>query len=244
MDEELTHTIATRYRAVQDSLTQAALRAGRNPADVKLLTVTKLHPLPVLQAALQAGIRDFGENYPEEAASKMQALASYPDLRWHMIGHIQSRKADLVTPAFHLVHSLDSLKLAQRLQRYAQQAGQPLPVLLECNVSGEASKYGFPAHTEEERQAFFAQVQEIIALPHLQVRGLMTMPPLDADPEQARPYFIRLRQLRDALSQRFPAQAWEELSMGTSADFQAAVEEGATLVRVGTAILGARPPRR
>jgi pyridoxal phosphate enzyme (YggS family) len=188
-------------------------------------------------------MRDFGENYAEEAVEKIQAIGVVERLAWHMIGHVQSRKADLVVQNFDLLHSLDSLKLANRLERFAVESGRKLPVLLECNVGGEESKFGYAASTQAEWETLCQDVEQIAQLPHLEIRGLMTMPPLYDDPEKTRPFFRRLRELRDRLAGYFSQINWGDLSMGTSSDFVAAVEEGATYVRVGTAILGARPPR-
>jgi pyridoxal phosphate enzyme (YggS family) len=184
-----------------------------------------------------------GENYPEEALEKIQALGLIDAVEWHMIGHVQSRKAGLVVGNFALLHSLDSLKLARRLDRFSAEAGRSLPVLLEFNVGGEASKYGWPAWQEGRWQELLPEISEVLALPHLEVRGLMAMPPLGNDPEASRPYFSRLRRLSEFLSENFSPASWHELSMGTSADYEVAVQEGATLVRVGQAILGARPLR-
>ncbi|MCX6065197.1 MAG: YggS family pyridoxal phosphate-dependent enzyme, partial [Chloroflexi bacterium] len=164
-------------------------------------------------------------------------------LTWHMIGHVQSRKADLVAQNFNFMHSLDSLKLAIRLERFAAEAGLILPVLLECNVSGEESKFGYAAFDPAQLETLRLEAQQIAQLPHLEIRGLMTMPPLYDDAEKTRPFFRRLVELRERLSKQIPSVNWDELSMGTSADFVAAVEEGATIVRVGTAILGVRPPK-
>jgi pyridoxal phosphate enzyme (YggS family) len=158
-----------------------------------------------------------------------------------MIGHIQSRKAKAVCQSFDYTHSLDSLKLANRLDRFAAEEGRSLPVLLECNVSGEESKTGWPAWQEAEWGNLAEALAPLFDLTHLQMHGLMTMPPFFEDAERARPYFQRLRRLRDFLAERYPGADWSELSMGMSADFQVAVEEGATLVRVGTAIVGPRP---
>ncbi len=158
-----------------------------------------------------------------------------------MIGHVQSRKAQLVVRHFSLVHSPDSLHVAQRLDRAASQAGRRLPVLLELNVGGEASKHGWQAADEAAWAALLPEINMVTALPNLRIRGLMTMPPLSPDPEAARPYFQKLRRLQEFLVQRVPQAEWNELSMGTSADYEVAVEEGATLVRVGQAILGPRP---
>jgi pyridoxal phosphate enzyme (YggS family) len=158
-----------------------------------------------------------------------------------MIGHIQSRKAgDVIDGDFALIHSVDSLKLAERLSRLAVQAGRRQAVLLECNVSGEASKGGFPGQTPSEWALLVATFERVVALPGLEVRGLMTMAPIVAEPAEARPYFRRLRALRDFLADRVPAAAWTELSMGMTDDFEAAITEGATLVRVGRAIFGER----
>lgn len=239
----LVESIRSRYQAIRAQMDAAAARVKREPASVRLVVVTKTHPVETVRAAIEAGIRDIGENYAEEAVQKIRALGPVEDLRWHMIGHVQSRKADLVAAHFDWMHSLDSLRLANRLERFAAEAGRILPVLLECNVGGEASKYGYPASTSQDLELLCREIEQLALLPHLQIRGLMTMPPLYDDPEQTRPFFARMRELRNFLAGRFPALAWDELSMGTSADFVAAVEEGATLVRVGTAILGPRPSK-
>jgi len=157
-----------------------------------------------------------------------------------MIGHVQSRKARLVADHFALLHSLDSMKLARRLDRFAAEANRVLPVLLEFNVGGEESKAGWDATEASQWEALFPDVAAVLELPNLRVQGLMTMPPLENDQEDSRRFFQRLRQLQDRLSSQFPQADWRELSMGTSADYPVAVEEGATLVRVGTAIVGAR----
>ena len=241
-------------RAVQARIAAAAQRAGLDPAGVTLVAVTKTQPVEVIRAAYDLGLRHFGENRVEEAEGKIGELP--PDITWHMIGHVQSRKAARAASLFHVVHSVDSVKLAQRLDRasaaragpFAGAQDRPLPILLEINVSGEASKDGFPAErwAEDTAQsagaltgqgaALLAAVAEIAALPHLQLQGLMTMAPIVADPEQARPVFARLRQLRDELAAAFPHVRWSHLSMGMSDDLEIAVEEGATLVRIGRAI--------
>lgn len=247
---ESERVILGNYQEVMERIAAAARRGGRLPGDVRLVVVTKGHPVQVAAAAVAAGARRLGENYPEEGIGKQRALAElahaagWPGeagrIEWHMIGHIQSRKAELVARNYDYVHSLDSLKLARRLDRFAGEAGHRLPALLECNVSGEASKYGLPAAQMEDWPALFPQVGEILSLPNLEVHGLMTMAPFFPYPEQARPYFTRLAQLRDRLAARFPKTDWRELSMGMSADYEVAVQEGATLVRVGTAIFGPR----
>ena len=237
---DLLSPIRENYQHTLDQIASAARRSSRDPKDVRLVVVTKSQPLEVVQAALEAGVGLLGENYPEEAVLKIQSLAVQSGVEWHMIGHVQSRKARLVADHFALLHSLDSLKLARRLDRFAAEANRVLPVLLEFNVGGETSKTGWDASDELYWDALFPDISSILDLPNLRVQGLMTMPPLEIDPEDSRPFFQRLRQLRDRFASQFPQADWRELSMGTSADYQVAVEEGATLVRVGTAIVGAR----
>lgn len=238
--------IAENYQRVLEQIALAARSAGRNPDEITLVVVTKGHPLKTVKEAIAAGARHLGENYAEEGISKITALARQSDLQWHMIGHVQSRKAQLVAAHYDLVHSVDNLKLAQRLDRFASQSHDdqgkcPLPVLLEFNVSGETNKSGWPAWDESTWASLLPDLAALVALPHLQVGGLMTMAPFLDDPRQARPYFQRLRQLQKYLAQHLPQAQWDQLSMGMSADYEVAVQEGATLVRVGTAILGPRP---
>ncbi|OQY33728.1 MAG: YggS family pyridoxal phosphate enzyme [Anaerolineaceae bacterium 4572_5.1] len=240
-DETLVKTIRERYLKIQSQIRNAAHSAGRESESVQLIVVTKAQPLHVTQAAIMAGAQFLGENYPEEAVSKMQSLNEKFKVEWHMIGHVQSRKARVVAENFVLLHSLDSLKLARRLDRFSAEAGRKLPVLLEFNVGGEESKFGWDASDETRWAELLPVVDELLALSHLEIRGLMTMPPFFRDAERARPYFRQLRRLRDYLSAQYPQVKWEQLSMGTSGDFRVAVEEGATLVRVGQAIVGPRP---
>ena len=237
---ELVSSIRDNYHHTLDQIASAARKSGRAPEDVRLVVVTKFQPLEVVQAAIEAGVRILGENYPEEGVMKIQSLAGQSGVEWHMIGHVQSRKARLVADHFALLHALDSLKLAQRLDRFAAEANRTLPVLLEFNVGGETSKAGWAASDESQWDRLFPDMSSILELANLRVQGLMTMPPLGTDADESRRFFIRLRQLRDRLASRFPEADWRELSMGTSADYAVAVEEGATLVRVGTAIVGAR----
>ena len=232
--------ITENYESVLGQITEAARRGGRSGQDVRLVVVTKGHRAEEIQAVIAAGARMLGENYIEDAIPKIEQLKSSAGIEWHMIGHIQSRKARLVCKHFDYVHSLDSAKLADRLNRFASELNMTLPVLLECNVSGEDTKYGFPVWRESDLQQFFGVVSEIVSLDHLSVHGLMTMAPFFDDPEKARPYFRRLNNLQNELVGQFPKTDWCELSMGMSADFQIAIEEGATLVRIGTAILGPR----
>jgi pyridoxal phosphate enzyme (YggS family) len=241
---DLVSSIRENYQSTLDQIATAARRSNRNPDEVRLVVVTKSQPVEVVQAAIEAGVRILGENYPEEAVTKIQSLAGQSAVEWHMIGHVQSRKARLVADHFALLHSLDSLKLAQRLNRFSAERNQVLPVLLEFNVGGEESKAGWDASDEAQWNTFLPDLADLLDLPNLRVQGLMTMPPLGTDPQDSRRYFQRLRQLRDHLAAQFPDVGWQELSMGTSADYTVAVEEGATLVRVGTAIVGARKYKR
>jgi hypothetical protein len=237
---DLTASIHERYVQVLDRIAAAANKARRAPESVRVVVVTKTQPSHMIEAAIEAGARLLGENYAEEAAGKIGAMPARADVEWHMIGHVQSRKAHLVAQHFALVHSLDSLKLAQRLDREAAALGHRLPVLLEVNVSGEESKYGMPAANEALWADLPPLAEAISNLQNLKVLGLMTMPPITTDPEAARIYFRLLRSLRDFLAGHVARIEWSELSMGTSADYQVAVEEGATLVRIGQAILGPR----
>ncbi len=228
---------------VGDHIAQAARRAGRDPAKITLVAVSKTHPAEVVQAAAGLGLRCFGENRIEEAAPKMAAVQA-PGVSWHMIGHIQSRKANEVVGAgFALVHSVDSLALAERLSRLASGAGRVQPVLLECNVSGEASKEGFAAHEPAAWEKLLPSFEAVLRLPGVRVEGLMTMAPIGPAPEAARPFFCRLRELRDYLRINLPQNQWRELSMGMTDDYPAAIAEGATLVRIGRAIFGERAAR-
>jgi pyridoxal phosphate enzyme (YggS family) len=256
-------TIAARIAGIHERIAAAARRAGRAPGEITLVGVTKTHPLEVVARAIAAGLRDLGENRVQEAEGKIAGLsAEHHDLTWHLIGHLQTNKAKRAAALFDVVHSVDSLRLAEALDRSAaeqtsRQADKEitgenllvsrsrcLPVLLQVNVSGEASKEGFALAGWEERpallDAFYADVERVLALPQLQVRGLMTIAPWGDDPAAARPTFRSARRLRDELARRFPAAGWSALSMGMTDDFEVAIEEGATIVRVGRAIFGDR----
>lgn len=237
-------TLETNLQDVLNRIAAAAGRAGRRPDEITLVAVTKTQPPGVIQAAYDLGLRHFGENRVEEAEAKVGHLPA--DITWHMIGHIQSRKAKRVVSLYQMVHSVDSIKLARRLNDLCADNLEPLPILLECNVSGEASKYGFlaaqAASGGDLEQPLLAAVEEILALPHIQAQGLMTMAPIVSDPEDARPTFVRLRQLRDKLAAAFPQASWNHLSMGMTDDFEVAIEEGATMIRVGRAIFAPELP--
>lgn len=239
--------VAGNLARVRERIAEAALRAGRDPAAVQLVAVSKTFPAEAVLSAWEAGQRDFGENRAEEGAAKVPLVAAaLGGTRpiWHMIGHVQRRKARLVLAHFDVVHSVDSLALAQKLSALAVAAGRELPVLLECNVSGEESKYGYRLTGWEcapaVRERFFRAVAALLALPALRLEGLMTVAPFAEEPETVRPVFASLRALREMLRERFPTVAWPHLSMGMTDDFAVAVAEGATLVRIGRAIFGAR----
>jgi PLP dependent protein len=240
----LTSQIHIRLEKVQEQIARAAQSAGRAASDVQLVVVTKAQPVDVIKAVIEAGARILGENYPEETLPKIEALAGSPGLEWHMIGHLQSRKVGLVAGNFSMLHSLDSYRLAERLERRLAESNQRLPVLLEFNVGGEESKSGWIATPGSDWERWLPEVEQILSLPHLAVQGVMAMPPQFANPEQARPYFVQARQVLAYLSGRFnQAGTWDALSMGTSTDYTVAVQEGATYIRVGTAIVGPRLPR-
>ncbi|MBE0670298.1 MAG: YggS family pyridoxal phosphate-dependent enzyme [Anaerolineales bacterium] len=237
---ELIQSIRERYLAVLDRIAVAAKSAGRDPESVKLVVVTKSQPVELVRAAIEAGVKIFGENYPEEGVMKIQFLQDFSAVEWHMIGHVQSRKAQLVAANFNYFHSLDSLKLAKKMDRFCGEAGRRLSTLLEFNVGGEDSKGGWPAWDEARWQELSAELAEVFSLPNLTVRGLMAMPPLGETAEFSRSFFQKVKRLQEYLSFQFPQVDFSELSMGTSMDYEVAVEEGATFVRVGTAIVGTR----
>jgi pyridoxal phosphate enzyme (YggS family) len=225
-------SIASRLAAVRDRIGRAAERAGRDPSRVRLVAVSKGHPADAIRRAYELGQRDFGENYVQELVGKASALADLVELRWHVIGSLQRNKARDVARLAHAIHTVDRKELALELDRRAEGRAEPLPVLLEVNVAAEPQKAGvLPEHLGELLDA-------TRACSRLRVVGLMTIPPDVEDPEEVRPCFARLRELRDRL---LGAEA--ELSMGMSHDVEIAVEEGATLVRVGTAIFGPRAPK-
>lgn len=232
-------SLALNLERVRERIAAAARRGGRDAEAVRLVAVTKTHPVETVRAIRELGVVDIGENRVEEAVPKIEALAGL-GVVWHMIGHVQSRKARAAAECFDMLHSLDGLKLAQRLDGCAGERGRTLPVLLECNVSGEASKAGWSAADPARWDALRPEVEAVLACPHLQVRGLMTMAPIVYDPERTRPFFARLRRLRDYLAGQFPGADWSELSMGMTDDFEVAAEEGATMVRVGRALFGER----
>jgi hypothetical protein len=239
--------ISQALQRINERIANAAYRANRSPNEIKLIAVSKTFPAEAILEAIEAGQRDFGENRVEEAIAKMKVVMPVTanlgkEVRFHLIGHLQSRKAKDVAGKFACIHSVDSFKLANKLNTSSSVARQD--ILLECNVSGEVSKEGFSLAGWESNRAIFdafaREVEQIVALPHLRTRGLMTMAPIVENPEVARPVFAGLRHLRDELHERFPAHDWRELSMGMTDDFEVAIEEGSTMVRIGRAIFGTR----
>jgi len=237
---DLEKFISKNIQCIHEQIARAAKTVNRNPEEIRLVVVTKGHSLETTEAAISAGAVDLGENYVEEGITKILELHDTSHLNWHMIGHVQSRKAKEVCENFDWVHSLDSIKLANRMNRFAGESGRLIPVLLECNTSGEDTKFGLPAWREENWSGLLPIISAIAELPNLRVEGLMTMAPLVPDPEIARPFFRRLRDLIEYLSMKVMNVQWRELSMGMSSDFYVAIEEGATIVRIGQAILGPR----
>jgi len=219
---------------VEERIAAACRRSGRQREDVKLMAVSKTHPEASIRAAFEAGLRHFGENRVQEAKSKLHTLADL-DATWHLVGHLQSNKARLAREVFHWVHTLDSLHLAQKLEQAAAPGGARLPVLIEVNLGEEASKAGVRA------EDVAALAEQIAPFKTLQLCGLMVIPPFLADADEVRPYFRQLRALAESIDARhLPDVSMRELSMGMSHDFEVAIEEGATMVRVGTAIFGER----
>jgi len=223
---------------IRERMAAAANRADRNPDDIALMAVTKTFPPESIREAYESGLNLFGENRVQEFAGKADALSDLPDAEWHMIGHLQSNKALKAAELFDAVDSVDSLRLAQKLDAAAQQLGKKLAVLIEINIAGEAAKSGIQPESKELQEL----LQSASGLKYLQFQGLMTVPPFTEKPEEARPHFRKLRLLRDDLAGRaFPDVSMKVLSMGMSHDFEVAIEEGSTCVRLGTAIFGDRP---
>ncbi|MER7212071.1 YggS family pyridoxal phosphate-dependent enzyme [Streptosporangium sp. NPDC000239] len=236
--------LLVRLTAIRDRVTVAAEKSGRNGEEVTVIAVTKTHPATTVAHLYGTGVTDLGENRIQEASTKIDELGHDP-WRWHLIGSLQSNKAAQAVRMFDVVHSVDTLKLARRLDRVLADDPErgPMRILLQVNVADEASKSGFDLRGPgdgERWERFLGVVREIAALPNLVPCGLMTVAPLVDDPEQVRPCFRALARIRDALREHVPDRDWRELSMGMSNDFEIAVEEGATLVRIGRAILGAR----
>ncbi|HTA23520.1 MAG TPA: YggS family pyridoxal phosphate-dependent enzyme [Terriglobales bacterium] len=229
--------VASNISHILEQVAAAARRSGRGLADVSLMAVTKTQPSERIREAYAAGLRLFGENRVQEFAGKGGALQDLGDAEWRMIGHLQTNKAAKAVELFGGVDSVDSLRLAERLNASARTLGKKISVLIEINVGGEAAKSGVASESKELQELLHGAA----GLEHLEFQGLMTVPPFTDDPQQARPYFRKLRELRDQIAvRRLPGVGMQVLSMGMSHDFEVAVEEGSTCVRVGTGIFGER----
>jgi pyridoxal phosphate enzyme (YggS family) len=227
-------TVAENLGAVKERIAKAAARVGRDPETITLVAVSKTMPVESIREAIEAGQHVFGENRVQEAQAKVQALGR--EVRWHLIGHLQRNKVKVVCDIFDLIESVDSLPLAQDINARASQRGIIMPVLLQVNIGDETTKSGVAATDA------LALVRQVALLPHVSVRGLMCVPPPVDVPDHARPYFAQLRTLAERIArQQIPNVSMTELSMGMSHDFEVAIEEGATMVRVGSAIFGPRP---
>jgi hypothetical protein len=227
--------IAENLERVREQIEEAAAKVGRAANEIELVAITKTHPVERIREAVEAGHTLFGESRVQEARAKIPELAS--NLRWHFVGHLQKNKIRHALPLFELFHGVDSLALAQEMNRIATEDGMHPGVLLEVNMAGEGSKFGF------KPEAVRAEIEALLAPPRLSIEGLMCVPPLAEEPEASRKFFVQLRELRDSLEKEFDVKL-PHLSMGMTQDFWIAVEEGATLVRVGTAIFGERPKRQ
>ena len=227
--------IAERVAAVRDRIARAAGRAGRRPEEITLVAVSKTHPPERIREAFAAGVRDFGENRVQEAEPKVGALSDLHDqgLRWHLVGHLQANKARKAVALFDRIHSLDDAQLGVRLEKAAAQIKKTLHVLIQVDLAGEETKFGM------DEQHLFPALELLRGFKSVHVDGLMLMPPYEEDPEAVRPWFRRLRELRDR-ARTENLLLGDVLSMGMSHDFEVAIEEGATVVRVGTAIFGER----
>jgi pyridoxal phosphate enzyme (YggS family) len=230
-------SIAENIAHVRERIAAAARRAARNPNEITLMGVSKTFPAERIREAYAAGLRVFGENRVQEFAGKVDALRDLPGAEWHLIGHLQTNKAAKATELFDAIDSVDSVRMAEKLNAFAESAGKKLSVLVEINVGGEKAKSGVAPASDELEQI----LQGAPRWGNLRIQGLMTIPPYAEDPEASRPYFRQLRQIRDGIAARaLPQIGTAVLSMGMSHDFEVAIEEGATCVRVGTAIFGER----
>ncbi|MGC8990352.1 MAG: YggS family pyridoxal phosphate-dependent enzyme, partial [Verrucomicrobiia bacterium] len=230
----LTMSLADNLKALQDRIANACARAGRDPASVALVAVSKGHPPETVCAAADLGVTVFGENRVQEAKAKIPLCPGR--LKWHMVGHLQTNKVRDALALFDMIHSVDSLHLATEINKAAERLSRFVPILLEVNVAGESTKYGY------NPDKLLAELPMLNALPRLEIRGLMTMAPWTPDPERVRPVFRRLRELKLKCEDILGAPM-EHLSMGMSGDFEVAIEEGATMVRIGTALFGERPKK-
>lgn len=234
-------SIQSNVAAIREKIASAARRADRSPGEITLMGVSKTVAPRGIREAYDSGLRIFGENRVQEFATKIESLRDLHDAQWHMIGHLQTNKSAKAAELFTHLDSVDSLRLAQKLHSAAASLNKKLSVLVEINIGGESAKSGLPPDSAELRQLLDSAWQ----LSWLEIRGLIAVPPYNDDPQQSRPYFHKMRDLFDEIAaQELPSVRMEILSMGMSHDFEIAIEEGSTCVRIGTAIFGARPPAR
>jgi pyridoxal phosphate enzyme (YggS family) len=227
-------SIKDRLEKIKERIEKTAMDCGRNPDSIRLIAVSKTVSAAIVKDAIGAGAMILGENYVQEAREKIRTLSDF-DISWHFIGHLQSNKAKYAVKLFDLIHSVDSIKLARELNKQAQKSGKIQKILIQINISQEKTKSGIPVDDTADI------IQAISEFENIKIKGLMTMPPFFNQPDRVRPFFAALRELRDQLADRaIPKVSLEELSMGMTGDFEVAIAEGATMVRVGTAIFGER----
>lgn len=239
MDADQEQIIKENIDLVRLRIAQAAKRCGRDEKEIDLVAVTKQKPAQVIKILAENGISRIGESYLQEAEFKIDLLQDLA-VEWHMVGNIQHGKEKHIANRFHVVHSVGEIRTARQLDQAASRIDRILPVFLELNLSGEGTKQGWAIRGEEDLGKLLPEWEEILDCHSLQVRGLMTMAPYSLDPEKARPYFKQMRMLRDSLASAFPGAEISELSMGMSGDYEVAIEEGATVVRIGSALVGPR----
>ena len=239
MDNDQTEIIGQNIEVVLERIQNSAITSGRDPKSITLVAVTKQKPANVVKTLFDFGIKKIAESYIKEALFKINLLKEF-NIEWHMIGTIQQGKEKEIAAKFTEVHSLESTKTANKLDKFAKLSDRILPVYLEFNVSGEETKHGWGAWDEKRWAELIPELNEILDLSNIKVKGLMTMAPYSNNPQDARPYFQRLRQLRDYLAREFPHSNLNGLSMGMSGDYEVAIEEGATILRIGSALVGPR----
>jgi len=237
----MSDVIADRYNRILERVGNTAIRCGRKPEDIQLVVVTKGQSAEKIAQVIAAGATVLGENYPEETSKKISLIEKTSSkFEWHMIGHLQSRKIKYVVNEFSMIHSIDRMEIAIDLNKKLLEEGRSIPALIEANLSGEETKHGFSVWDENEWPVFVEKVKELSELTQLVFKGLMTMPPFTENPEQSRPFFKKCSNLADFCRKMTRQDDFYQLSMGTSLDFETAIEEGATLVRIGEAIMGKR----
>jgi pyridoxal phosphate enzyme (YggS family) len=232
-------TIKKNIISVQERIYKSAKSAGRDPSEIELIAVTKQKPAVLVKELAENGINKIGESYLKEALFKIDLLKNYP-IEWHMVGTIQSGKAKQMIQNFDQIHSVDRIKLAREINKKSADYERIFPIYLECNVSGEETKHGWKVWNKKQWDIVLSDIEEILDMKSVKVKGLMMMAPYSINPEDSRPYFIKLRRFQEFLDSRYPNRGLTGLSMGMSGDFEVAVQEGASVVRIGTALLGTR----